>query len=127
VIITEVNIALSGSNKERVVAFCSLVFDNCFVVKDIRLIEVNGVIIVAMPSRKITYHCPKCGLKNHLKSNFCNQCGVEFKERPKFSLKESGEAMLYADVAHPITLGYRNILVKTILDEYDKASKNRAS
>jgi hypothetical protein len=81
--ITEVRIKLmednSGSN-ERLQAFCSITFDDMFVIRDLKIIEGAKGFFVAMPSRKLTDRCHHCGTKNHLRSRFCNQCGSRLDE-----------------------------------------------
>ena len=81
--ITEVRIKLmednSGSN-ERLQAFCSITFDDMFVIRDLKIIEGAKGFFVAMPSRKLTDRCPGCGSKNHLRARYCNQCGGKLDE-----------------------------------------------
>ena len=86
---------------ERLKAFCSITFDNCFVVRDLKIIDGTNGPFVAMPSRKLTAHCPGCGMKNHLRAQYCNQCGkrLDDSRAPKDA---DGRAKLYADIAHPI-------------------------
>ncbi|NIO41765.1 MAG: stage V sporulation protein G, partial [Burkholderiales bacterium] len=55
-------------SEDRLRAFCSITFDDCFVVRDLKIIEGNSGPFVAMPSRKLTSHCPECGSKNHLRA-----------------------------------------------------------
>ena len=64
--ITEVRIKLMEEASERLQAFCSITFDNCFVIRDLKIIDGTNGPFVAMPSRKLTAHCPQCGCKNHL-------------------------------------------------------------
>ena len=79
--ITEVRIKLMEKSDDRLQAFCSITFDNCFVVRDLKIIDGTSGPFVAMPSRKLTSHCHQCGSKNHLKAGYCNQCGAKQKER----------------------------------------------
>jgi len=65
---------------QRLRAFCSLTFDNTFVIHDVKLIDGNGGLFLAMPSRKLSDHCPGCGEKNHLRARFCNECGRRLDE-----------------------------------------------
>ena len=60
-VITEVRIKLCEENNERLLAFCSVTFDNAFVVRDLKIIEGTKGMFVAMPSRKLTDRCGKCG------------------------------------------------------------------
>ena len=39
-------------NEERLKAYVSLTFDNCFVVRDLKIINGTGGLFVAMPSKK---------------------------------------------------------------------------
>src|SRR5207248_1435999 len=68
VVITEVRIKLMEDNNERLQAFCSVTFDDCFVIRDLKIIEGTKGSFVAMPSRKLTDRCPGCGSKNHLRA-----------------------------------------------------------
>ena len=78
--ITEVRIKLMDDTSDRLRAFCSITFDDCFVVRDLKIIEGTNGPFVAMPSRKLTAHCPQCGCKNHLRSAHCNQCSARLKD-----------------------------------------------
>lgn len=50
--ITEVKISLMPG-KDPLKAFASIIFDDCFVVHDLRVIRTGGKTFVAMPSKKI--------------------------------------------------------------------------
>jgi stage V sporulation protein G len=78
--LTEVRINLCGDRGGRLKAFCSLTFDNTFVIRDVKLIDGNDGLFLAMPSRKLCDHCPACHEKNHLKARFCNNCGRRLNE-----------------------------------------------
>jgi stage V sporulation protein G len=99
--ISEVRVNLISNKDDRLKAFCSITIDNEFVVRDIKVIEGTGGVFVAMPSRKMTDHCEKCGGKNHLRAKFCNNCGAKLKDnRARKDVK--GRMKLHADIAHPI-------------------------
>ena len=51
--ITEVRIKLMEDSDDRLQGFCSITFDNCFVVRDLKIIEGTSGPFVAMPSRKL--------------------------------------------------------------------------
>jgi stage V sporulation protein G len=118
--ITEVRIKLmednSGSN-ERLQAFCSITFDDMFVIRDLKIIEGAKGFFVAMPSRKLTDRCNHCGTKNHLRSRFCNHCGGRCDENR--ALRDAdGRAKLHADIAHPINSGCREKIQGAVLASY---------
>lgn len=115
--ITEVRIKLMDEPGERLRAFCSITFDNCFVVRDLKIIEGTSGPFVAMPSRKLTSHCGRCGMKNHLRANHCNQCGARLPEN-RLIKDADGRAKLYADIAHPINSSCREMIQEHVVNAY---------
>jgi stage V sporulation protein G len=115
--ITEVRIKLMEEPGERLKAFCSVTFDDCFVVRDLKIIDGSNGPFVAMPSRKLTSHCPKCGMKNHLRAGYCNQCGAR-QEDSRASKDADGRSKLYADIAHPINSSCREMIQNRVIQEY---------
>jgi stage V sporulation protein G len=115
--ITEVRIKLVQDNNERLQAFCSVTFDDAFVVRDLKIIEGTKGSFVAMPSRKLTDRCPQCGSKNHLRARFCNQCGAKLDEDR--ALRDAdGRAKLHADIAHPINSACREVIQNAVIRAY---------
>ena len=115
--ISEVRIKLMEDAGERLQAFCSITFDDCFVIRDLKIIEGSNGPFVAMPSRKLTAHCPQCGSKNHLRANFCNQCGGRMHEDRTIK-DDEGRAKLYADIAHPINSACREMIQDRVIREF---------
>ncbi len=117
--ITEVRIKLTEDPHDRLQGFCSITIDECFVIRDLKIIRGTKGLFVAMPSRKLTDRCPRCNTKNHLRANYCNQCGA--KLRPDRAEKdETGRAKLYADIAHPINPACREKIQSRVLEEFEK-------
>jgi stage V sporulation protein G len=114
VVITEVRIKLCEENNERLLAFCSVTFDNAFVVRDLKIIEGTKGVFVAMPSRKLTDRCNKCGCKNHLRARFCNSCGFRLDET-RATRDMDGRAKLHADIAHPINSAAREHIQSAVV------------
>jgi stage V sporulation protein G len=104
--ITEVRVKLVDNKDDRLKAFCSVTMDNEFVVRDIKIIEGTGGFFVAMPSRKMSDHCEKCGGKNHLRAKFCNNCAASLPEN-RARKNGKGRMKLHADIAHPINAACR--------------------
>ncbi len=125
--ITEVRIKLCEENNERLLAFCSVTFDNAFVVRDLKIIEGTRGMFVAMPSRKLTDRCTHCGCKNHLRSRFCNNCGRKLDEARATKEVPDGRAKLHADIAHPIHSGARehiqSAIAKAFIDERERSKQ----
>jgi len=117
--ITEVRIKLMEEPGERLKAFCSITFDDCFVVRDLKIIEGTSGPFVAMPSRKLTAHCPQCRAKNHLRAAYCNQCGERLKENQAVR-DEDGRAKLYADIAHPINSSCRELIQDRVVRAFEQ-------
>lgn len=117
--ITEVRVRLVKNRDDRLKAFCSMTLDHEFVIRDIKVIEGAGGFFVAMPSRKMSDHCDKCGGKNHLRAKYCNGCGQALREnRAKKDLK--GRIKLHADIAHPINLECRQRIQREVVVAYEE-------
>ena len=92
-------------------AFCSVTFDYCFIVKDLKILDMPKGLIVAMPCRKLCERCNGCGNLNHLLAKFCNECGkpVSFERR---------DGRLYVDLAHPLNFRTRDAIERRLLEDY---------
>ena len=112
--ITEVRIKLMDDPQERLQAFCSITFDHCFVIRDLKIIEGAKGSFVAMPSRKLMDRCPNCHTKNSLRALYCNQCGAGLQEDRAIK-DDEGRAKLYADIAHPINSRCRELIQSKVL------------
>jgi stage V sporulation protein G len=121
VVITEVRIKLmeDHNENERLQAFCSVTFDNAFVVRDLKIIEGTKGSFVAMPSRKLTDRCGGCGSKNHLRARYCNQCGHKLDE-DRATRDADGRAKLHADIAHPINSACREVIQTAVIKAYQE-------
>ena len=115
--ISEVRVKLVDNKDDRLKAFCSVTMDDEFVVRDIKVIEGVGGFFVAMPSRKMSDHCEKCGSKNHLRAKFCNNCGTPLPEdRARKDFK--GRMKLHADIAHPINAECRQRIQEKVISAF---------
>ena len=117
--ITEVRVKLVDNKDERLKAFCSMTVDDEFVVRDIKVIEGTDGYFVAMPSRKMSDHCDKCGSKNHLRARFCNNCGAALPEN-RARKDAKGRMKLHADIAHPINAQCRKQIQSTIIAAFEQ-------
>lgn len=115
--ITEIRIKLMDDPNDRLQAFCSITFDHSFVIRDLKIIQGTKGSFVAMPSRKLTDRCPRCGVKNHLRARFCNECGARLHEDRAIK-SDDGRAKLYADIAHPINSECRESIQRKVLEEF---------
>jgi stage V sporulation protein G len=123
--ISEVRVSLVSNKDNRLKAFCSMTLDNEFVIRDIKIIEGIGGAFVAMPSRKMSDHCDKCGGKNHLRAKYCNNCGTELTEN-RVRKDVRGRTKLHADIAHPINAECRQRIQQTVIEAYkDEEEKSK--
>jgi stage V sporulation protein G len=120
--VSEVRVKLIDNKDDRLKAFCSMTIDNEFVIRDIKIIEGTSGYFVAMPSRKMSDHCEKCGGKNHLRAKFCNNCGASLpQERAKKDFK--GRMKLHADIAHPINADCRHRIQNAVITAFKEEMK----
>jgi stage V sporulation protein G len=96
-----------------------MTIDNEFVVRDVKVIEGTSGLFVAMPSRKMSDHCGKCGGKNHLRAKFCNNCGAQLQEN-RARKDAKGRMKLHADIAHPINAECRKNIQETIVAAFEE-------
>jgi stage V sporulation protein G len=116
--VSEVRIKLMADPQDRLLAFCSITFDSCFVIRDLKIIKGTKGPFVAMPSRKLTDRCAKCGGKNTLRSAFCNHCGRKLAGE-RVNRGSDGRAKLYADIAHPINSECRDQIQAKVVEAYE--------
>ncbi len=117
--ITEIRIKLCSNSKERLLGFCSITIDGAFVVRDLKIISGTKGAFVAMPSRKLCDRCSKCGFKNHLRANYCSQCGGAL-DAARAGRDELGRSKLFADIAHPINSACRDLIQNKVLQAYEQ-------
>ena len=132
--ITEVKIFQKEDEDKKLRAFATITFDNCFVVRDIKIIEGSKGYFVAMPSRRVKESCPKCRHRNVVRSRYCNQCGAQLESldgKPKTEQHEEplGDARVrqseHKDIAHPITAEFRETIQNVVLEAYEKQKKGK--
>jgi stage V sporulation protein G len=128
--LTECRVKLCDGNAGRLKAFCSLTFDHAFVVRDVKLIDGNDGLFLAMPARKLCDHCPRCSEKNHLRARYCSNCGARLDEN-RFMRYQNGNGhgnrlKLHADIAHPINADTRHEIERQVIAAYlDEVEKSK--
>ena len=119
--ITEVRIFPTKSKDGRLKAYATMTFDDWFVVRNVKIIEGNSGLFVAMPSRKMMDPCKRCGFKNVRGSKFCNDCGAPL-DRPVHAAEAAGgrRQSEHVDIAHPVKQECRVYIQDMILDGFKK-------
>ncbi len=118
--ITEVRIFPSESKDGKLKAFATMTFDDWFVVRNVKIIQGNNGLFVAMPSRKAMDPCTKCGTKNARGSRYCNQCGNQLAARPQQGQYDAARRTNeHMDIAHPITQECRVYIQEKVLESFN--------
>ena len=120
--ITEIRIKLleNTSSRQRLCAFCSIILDDAFVVRDIKILSGNQGYFIAMPSRKLAFHGPHCRQKNSIGANFCSHCGGRIAQSdPYRDLLTTCPNKAFVDVAHPINAASRDRVHHAIIEAYE--------
>jgi stage V sporulation protein G len=117
--VTEVRVRLAEGKQDRLRAFCSVTLDNAFVIRDVKVIQGEQGLFVAMPSRKLTDRCPSCRAKNQLRSRYCADCGAKLTNH-RAQLDDRGRPRLYVDIAHPVNTEARTLVEKAVLAAYQE-------
>ena len=123
--ITEVRISLTEREGKRLRAYATITFDNSFVVRNIKVVEGNVGLFVAMPARKLKQFCQRCGRKIEMGSKYCNHCGVQLSFPPQ-DMGQPRQAT-HQDLAHPINQEFRDYLQSKVLDAYYKEKETTKS
>ncbi len=118
--ITEVRIFPTESRDGKLKAFATMTFDDWFVVRNVKIIQGNNGLFVAMPSRKAMDSCPKCRFKNVRGSKFCNQCGAHIEQPVNPDGAADEKQGNHMDIAHPISQECRVYIQEEILKAYEK-------
>lgn len=127
--ITDVRIKLVGgeSGRSRLRAFCTLIFDNAFVVTDLKILEGDQGFFVAMPSRKITFHCPYCRHKVIVGSNYCSSCGESVSDAEVARMLAGlNPSKLFVDIVHPINTASREYIHTAVVEAYRRELERAA-
>ncbi len=118
--LSEIKIHLCPPGSGRLKAFCSLTLDNAFVVRDVKIIDGDMGLFIAMPSRKLCDHCPKCREKNHLRARFCNHCGGRLTDNRHLGYRLGPDRLkLHADIAHPISAQARSQIEREVFRAFE--------
>ena len=117
--ITEIRVFLKDGQDKKLKAYTTVTFDDCFVVRNIKVIQSTNGLFIAMPSRKVKLSCSKCHFRNEVGSKFCNHCGASLSAQEASSKSEDSKSE-HRDIAHPVTKEFREYLQKKVLEAYEK-------
>jgi stage V sporulation protein G len=98
----------------KLLAGCSIIFDKCFAVREVKIVDTQRGPIVCMPTKKMQTRCPGCGKKNDARASWCNWCGGKLNA-PYIESRD-----YYRDLAHPITNEFRAKVEAAVLTKYWK-------
>ena len=112
--ITEVQVTVAADaiqQRDGVMAFAKVIFDNTFCLRDVKVMSHEGCIFLGMPARKKMQSCPACQGKVFFTDRFCSSCGEEL------DLKRPSKP--YLDVCYPIVNTFRRYMEKQIMANYN--------
>lgn len=115
--VTEVRIKLMDENDDRLQAFCSITFDGEFVVRDLKIIDGQRGLFIAMPSRKLTVRCSSCGGKTEIRARYCSNCGARSTNN---NHRGEGGGRMFADIAHPINAKCRDKIQRAVFEALEQ-------
>lgn len=116
--ITDTRLDIIDNPSGKLRAFCSMTFNDEFVVKNFKIIEGNHGLFVAMPSRKLTKPCYRCDNRAFRNANYCDRCGKEFDDRSGNSHHDTEDT--HSDIAFPIEDDFREQLEDQLIAAYKK-------
>ncbi len=117
--ITDIRITLAGRpERGRLRAFCSVTFDDQLAIHDIRIIQGDRQLFMAMPSRPLRIRCPGCLARNDLswKRDWCLRCGRLLPKQDP--VLRCGRWQPFLDIVHPVNQKTRLWLQEQILAAY---------
>jgi stage V sporulation protein G len=117
--ITRVVVTPIAKKGSRLCGYASIVFDDVFQVKNIRLINGKEGIFIVFPNKETLRPCPKCKVMTSYRHKFCYNCGDE--------LAVIIPAATYKDVCYPVTQEFHNVIAGAILAEYENLSTSKGA
>ena len=122
---TYITPAFKREGRTRLRAYVSLVFNNVFMVKNIRIIEKKEVkpgeskYFIVFPNRESTRPCKACTAKVSFRDEFCRSCGTK--------LVPIIQEATYKDLCHPIKREFSYYIERVILEEFKRFQEKMAS
>jgi DNA-binding cell septation regulator SpoVG len=130
IVISEVVVRLNDPNDKKILAYVSLTLNGAYCVSDLKIVNGNKGVFVAMPSRRSTEPCEKCGAEISLEAYYCCRCGHDLgamKEgiRRHVSRRDGipkSEVRLttYADIFYPIYPAARHVIHEAVMAEWGR-------
>lgn len=112
--ITSIRISKTKSQNSIIKAIVSVVFDRCFVVNNMKVIDGAHGLFIGMPSRKSRIECPSCKARIDSGSMYCNECGKSIPVMAgQYDPRKDDR-----DIAHPITNDFREYVSRKVLEAY---------
>ena len=108
-------VAIRLTKGQDVLAFANVIFDDCFCVKDFKIVQGDHSIFVAMPDKETKVSCTNepCHQRNSIYALYCCRCGSSLP-------KPNPEIKKYTSSSHPVTKEFTSYLQEAILAEYLK-------
>lgn len=124
--VTEIRVFPKEGADKKLKAYATVTFDGCFVVRNIKVINGNTALFIAMPSKKARHPCPRCRAKNEAGMKYCGQCSAALPLKPSVDPAEDAKNE-HRDLAHPVTQEFRDYLQGEVLKAYHAETEKIAS
>jgi len=122
--VTEIRIAPKDAFSKKLKAYATVTFDDCFVVRNIKIIEGNNGLFVAMPARKAKIECRACG-KRVDAARHCSMCGAGLPQDRASGFDDDQHG--HHDIAHPVNQKFRDYLQESVIGAYHLQIESNAS
>lgn len=113
--ISDVRIVLSDPSQGVVLGYVTVVFEDCFLVRNLRILKPHDNLILAMPNREVSIRC-QCGFCGAT-GNYCSKCGAKLPKDKTESIRSKGNGR-FQDLAHPICSEFRARLEHAVFETY---------
>ncbi|MBI5778918.1 MAG: septation protein SpoVG family protein [Planctomycetes bacterium] len=123
--ITEVVVKLMDKPGDSLKAFCNIVLDNGFIIRDLKVMLGSQGLCVAMPSRMIMVPCPECRGHNPVFAQFCSACGCKLPNR-SVTADARGRPELFTEIAFPVNKEFHSLITQKVLQAYETELRKAA-
>jgi DNA-binding cell septation regulator SpoVG len=117
--ITDIRLHFPKTQDTKLLAYATVVIDDCLAIHDLKVIQGDRSPFVQMPSKLAFRFCDHCKQRHDYTANWCPACGYEALEQPD-------PEKTHYDVVHPINRQTRVQFESDIIGAYTKEIAKRS-
>ncbi len=114
-------------------AYCDVEIDDQLVIRQVKVLELEGRLKICFPAKMRQTPCPDCGKAVKITDPWCGWCGVEQDGqqeridglRAHLGLRDEDRLSFYVDMVHPINREARQIIERAVFDAYERAKEEQ--